>query len=170
MSIGVDLHDLGRSRQAVSAGALLTSSGPRRADASLDESIEMGKQFTTWVDELANVRQAIRDGTLRELVERRALNSPRLVEHLRNHDRLMRASLGVSAAEREQLSSEDEQALSLLPPPPLESKVANGRSWRCNSITSMDDALIADWLQRIENDHTPPLAQSKVLALSLIHI
>ena len=162
---GVDLHDLGRSRQAASAGALLTSTGPRRADASLEESIEMDKQFTAWVDELANVRQAIRDGTLRELVERRALNSPRLVEHLRNHDRLMRASLGASAAEREQLSTEDEQALSLLPQPPLASKVADGRRWRCNSATSMDDALIADWSQRIENDHTPPSTQSKVLAL-----
>ena len=162
---GVDLHDLGRSRQAASAKALLTSSGPRRADASLEESTHMDRQFAAWVDELANVRQAIRDGTLRELVERRALNSSRLVEHLRFHDRLMRASLGESAAKREQLTAEDEQALSLLPSPPLARKVPDGRRWRCNSATSTDDALIADWVQRMEDVHTPPAAQSKVLVL-----
>ena len=103
----------------------------------------MDRQFAAWVDELANVRQAIRDGTLRELVERRALNSSRLVEHLRFHDRLMRASLGESAAKRERLTAKDELALSLLPSPPLARKVPDGRRWRCNSATSTDDALIA---------------------------
>jgi len=77
----------------------------------------------------------------------------------------MRASLGESAAKREQLTAEDEQALSLLPSPPLARKVPDGRRWRCNSATSTDDALIADWVQRMEDVHTPPAAQSKVLVL-----
>ena len=94
---GLDLFDLRRSQQAVSHGVLLTRDGPRHVDSTSGESADIQAQLSEWRASLAATRAAIRTGTLRELVEKQSLNSPRLVEHLRRHDALLSGSAPLSA-------------------------------------------------------------------------
>ena len=85
---GVDLFDTTRVRQAESHGAVITWNGPRLAN---------GNESTNshWKSAIADVRSAIADNRLRELVQSQSLNSPRLVEHLRNHDKIISESEGI---------------------------------------------------------------------------
>jgi len=76
---GVDLFDLSRSRIANANGLLLTSDGPRHADYSLGENVNMEAQLGHWRYSIASLRSAIRSGTVRELAEKSSLSSPRSV-------------------------------------------------------------------------------------------
>ncbi|MDP7312940.1 MAG: hypothetical protein QF831_05840, partial [Candidatus Thalassarchaeaceae archaeon] len=82
---GVDLYDFTRSRSAGSRGYLLTADGPQHPHADYQESAEFDAQVCQWSQELSVVKTALANGNLRALVEKRSLNSPRLVEHLRHH-------------------------------------------------------------------------------------
>tara|TARA_B100001750_G_C15484510_1_gene587502 strand:+ start:99 stop:1862 length:1764 start_codon:yes stop_codon:yes gene_type:complete len=162
---GVDLFDFTRSRQAESMGYLLTSDGPRQPYHGHHESSIFENQVSQWNQELSTVKTAIENGSLRSLVDKRALNSPRLVEHLRYHDRLIRASLSDEMAAKEQLAKESASVCKLLNGAPLRRFVKDGTILRCNSEISRNDPLIADWIQRIETKYRTPEEQSKVLIL-----
>tara|TARA_B100000676_G_scaffold311832_1_gene383299 strand:+ start:2683 stop:4488 length:1806 start_codon:yes stop_codon:yes gene_type:complete len=146
--IGVDLFDLSRSHEASARGILLTEEGPRNIEETVDEDFDINSQLNAWKRAIAATRTAIRKGTLRELVERQALSSPRSVERLRRHD-----------AKISEIASKDPGAAA------LESSVNIGTRLRCHSFTSREDPLIVDWKRRVADLHTPPNHQSKVLVL-----
>ena len=146
--MGVDLFDLNRSRQAAAHGVLLAGDGPREVEETADESCDMDAQIAAWSRALAATRAAIRNGTLRELVERQALSSPRSVERLRRHD----AMLSEAAAQNAGRAG-------------LASVVPEGRRLRAHAYTSRNDPLISEWRRRVAEIHTPPEHQSKVLVL-----
>ncbi|MDC3326172.1 DUF5591 domain-containing protein [Euryarchaeota archaeon] len=143
--MGVDLFDLARSRHACSLGVLLTENGPREIEESIDEDSSISSQIKCWKDSLAATRSAIRSGTLRELVEKQAISSPRSVERLRIHDSKMSGLDG------------SESGLSRVK--------GQFHELRCHSYSSRDDPLIQDWRKRVAGEHTPPIHQSKVLLL-----
>ena len=138
---GVDLFDLSRSRQAAAHGILLSRDGPRNSDAVLEGEADIAAQIAEWTAALAATRAGIRDGTLRELVEKQSLNSPRLVEHLRRHDAML---------------AEDA---------PLAMHVAAEQRFRCHSPVSRQDPLVADWIHRMETAYSPPEVQRETLIL-----
>ena len=146
--MGVDLFDLSRSREATSRGVILSENGPREVDNSTGESAEMQTQVDAWVRALSSTRTAIRNGTLRELVESQVLSSPRSVERLRRHDSIM-----------------SERAIENPGSVGLASNVEIGRRLRCYSYSSRNDPLINEWKRKVANEHTPPEHQSKVLVL-----
>ena len=162
---GVDLHDLSRAQQASVRGIFLTSEGPRSPLEEVGESAEMANQLVEWASEIAAVKVAIANGSLRELVEKRALNAPRLVEHLRNHDKLMRATLSPEVAEQEGLDDDAIAVSKVLGGSPLTRHTSRFRKWRCHSNVSGHDPLIADWVNRIDSEYLPPEEQSKALVL-----
>ena len=143
--MGVDLFDLARSRHASSLGVILSESGPREVEESIDEDSSMSSQIIAWKNSLAATRSAIRQGNLRELVEKQAISSPRSVERLRIHDARM-SSLDGSISGLSRVKGQFHEL-------------------RCHSYSSRDDPLIQDWRQRVSLDHTPPEHQSKVLVL-----
>ena len=143
--MGVDLFDLARSRHASSLGVILSENGPREVEESIDENSSMSSQIIAWKNSLAATRSAIRQGNLRELVEKQAISSPRSVERLRIHDARM-SSLDGSVSGLSRVKGQFHEL-------------------RCHSYSSRDDPLIQDWRQRVSLDHTPPEHQSKVLVL-----
>ena len=143
--MGVDLFDLARSRHASSLGVILSENGPREVEESIDEDSSMSSQIIAWKNSLAATRSAIRQGNLRELVEKQAISSPRSVERLRIHDARM-SSLDGSVSGLSRVKGQFHEL-------------------RCHSYSSRDDPLIQDWRQRVSLDHTPPEHQSKVLVL-----
>ena len=85
---GVDLFDTSRARLAISTGHLLTSFGPR---LPLDgETLNTDVALHHYHQAIRSVQSAIETGTLRRLAQQQSLNSPRLVEHMRHFDTLMR--------------------------------------------------------------------------------
>jgi len=138
---GIDLFDLRRSRQAEAHGILLTRDGPRTIDATSGESSSMENQLSEWKASLSAVRSGIQSGSLRELVEKQSLNSPRLVEHLRRHDALLSTDA------------------------PLAKHVAKEQRFRCHSPVSRQDPIVQDWIRRIETEYMPDEAQREVLIL-----
>ena len=141
--MGVDIFDMSRSRQALSAGAILTSEGPRMPEESLGEKSDDASIVMEWKSEIAIIRRSIRDSNLRELVEKRAPNSPRLVEHLRHHDRI---------------TSESEHTF-------LESFVKENVRLNCNTFASRTDPIVSDWVRFITEDYQCPESQDKILLL-----
>ena len=162
---GVDLFDFTRSRQAESMGYILTTDGPRMPYDGHDENHDFMNQVGEWRRELSAVKTAIENGSLRSLVEKRSLNSPRLVEHLRYHDRLMRAALSEEMEAIEPMSDESLSVCKLVKGSPLRRFVKEGTIIRCNSAVSRQDPLIADWIHRIRTTYKSPKEQSKVLIL-----
>ena len=142
--LGVDLFDLSRSRNASAAGVILSQSGPREPEQTLDEKSDIETQIEHWKSALSDLRQSIRTGTLRESVEKCIVSSPRSVERLRIHDSLMSRNIGNAG---------------------LSSVVDNNRRLRCNSPVSRDDPLIQDWRMRVSEEHTPPSHQNDILLL-----
>ena len=138
---GLDLFDLRRSQQAAAHGVLLTRDGPRQVDSTSGESADISTQISEWKASLSATRAAIDAGTLRELVEKQALNSPRLVEHLRRHDALLSNSA------------------------PLSMHVEKGQRFRCHSRVSREDPLIQNWIHRIEHEYMPAEIQRETLVL-----
>ena len=143
--LGVDLFDLSRSRSAASLNVLLTSLGPREVDDSMNEVADMKAQCEEWKKSISATRAAIRDGSLRELVEKQCLSSPKSVERLRIHDKKISNQQGKKSG--------------------LSRILGNKARLRCNSFTSRSDPLIQDWHKRISSDHTPPSHQTTVLVL-----
>lgn len=139
--LGVDLFDLGRSQQASARDILLSRDGPRNVDSTTGESATMQSQCSEWLAAIAATRSAIRDGTLRELVEKQSLNSPRLVEHLRRHDAMLTENA------------------------PFSLHVDSGQRFRCHSPVSREDPIVTDWIQRIESNYIPNESQRDVLIL-----
>ena len=138
---GLDLFDLRRSQQAAAAGVLLSRDRPRHVDQTSGETAEMESQMAEWRSSLAATRAAIQSGTLRELVEKQSLNSPRLVEHLRRHD-----ALSIDSA-------------------PLAKHVDKSQRFRCHSSVSREDPIVQDWINRIESDYMPDELQRQTLVL-----
>ena len=138
---GLDLFDLRRSQQAFAQGILLSRDGPRHADESCDESVDMISQMAEWRASLSATRSAIQSGTLRELVEKQSLNSPRLVEHLRRHDALMAECA------------------------PLSMHVEKSQRFRCHSPVSRQDPIVQNWIRRMETEYMPSEIHRKTLVL-----
>ena len=111
---GIDLFDTTRTRQAAAHGAVLTWNGPRFA-------LEGENSDSHWMSALADVHSAISTNSLRELAQSQSLNSPRLVEHMRNHDKLISSSEGI-----------------------ISQVVSSGSALRVHSIESHDDPVILD--------------------------
>lgn len=132
---GVDLFDTTRSKQAESHGAVLTWNGPRML-------MENEPDVDHWKTALAEVRSAISCNSLRELAQSQSLNSPRLVEHLRNHDKLISGSDGI-----------------------LSQIVSKGTALRIHSVESHDDPVILDWVDFISNEYKAPEGLDEVLIL-----
>ncbi len=143
--MGVDLFDLSRSRYSSSLGVLLTESGPRKVEQSLDEDFGMESQCALWAQAISSTRAAIREGTLRELAEKQSMSSPRSVEHLRRHDSMV---------------SEIGNTHSI-----LSSTVNASRRLRCLTYESRNDPLILDWRSRVSEEHLPPVHQREILVL-----
>ena len=132
---GVDLFDTTRTKQAEAHGAVLTWNGPRIA-------IEGESANSHWRSALAEVRSAILSNSLRELAQSQSLNSPRLVEHMRNHDKLISKSEGI-----------------------LSQIVSDGTALRVHSVESHDDPIILDWVDYITNEYQSPEGLDDVLIL-----
>jgi archaeosine synthase len=145
--MGVDLFDLARMRHASSLGVLLTESGPRKIEETVDEDFGMEAQCTTWVQAISSTRAAIREGTLRELVERQSMSSPRSVEHLRRHDSMVTENGNTHSV--------------------LSSVVSSNRRLRCHTYESRNDPLVLDWRSRVADEHLPPSHQRDILVLLL---
>ena len=139
---GVDLFDMARSRQASSAGVLLGTGGPRYLIDSMNESSDMKSQLSQWTQAIAETRSALQQGTLRALADKQSLNSPKLVEHLRRHDKLVTGMEGV-----------------------LASHVSRNRVFNCFSHSTLSDPLIAEWENFICNDYRSPNHLGDVLIL-----
>lgn len=163
--LGVDLFDFTRSKQAESVGYLLTADGPKKPHPDYGESAEFQEQVSQWTQELSTVKTALANGVLRALIEKRSLNSPRLVEHLRHHDRLIRATISDEMKGNEKLSSDAGAIINSLNGAPLRRYVKEGVKLRCNSPISRQDPLIADWINKIATTYRAPEEQSEVLVL-----
>ena len=138
---GLDLFDLRRSQQAFAQGILLSRDGPRHADESCGEAVDMSSQISEWRASLSATRSAIQSGTLRELVEKQSLNSPRLVEHLRRHDALMAECA------------------------PLSMHVEKSQRFRCHSPVSRQDPIVQNWILRMETEYLPSEIHRETLVL-----
>lgn len=132
---GIDLFDTTRTKQAEAHGAVLTWNGPRNA-------IEGESANSHWRSALAEVRSAISSNSLRELAQSQSLNSPRLVEHMRNHDKLISNSEGI-----------------------LSQIVSKDTALRVHSVESHDDPIILDWVDYITNEYQSPEDLDDVLIL-----
>ena len=132
---GVDLFDTTRVKQAESHNAVITWNGPRLA-------VENESSNSHWESALAEVHSAIVDNRLRELAQSQSLNSPRLVEHLRNHDKLISESKGV-----------------------LSQVVKKGTALRIHSFDSHEEPIILDWVDFISNEYEMPDGLDDVLIL-----
>ena len=86
-------------------------------------------QCEEWKKSISATRAAIRDGSLRELVEKQCLSSPKSVERLRIHDKKISNQQGKKSG--------------------LSRILGNKARLRCNSFTSRSDPLIQDWHKRI---------------------
>ena len=106
--------------------------------------MNMDTQIDHWRYSIASLRSAIRSGTVRELAEKASLSSPRSVERLRRHDKLIRADKASST-----LTAVD----------------TSGRKLRYNSPVSRQDPLVNDWRNRVSRLHTPPSHQEQLLIL-----
>ena len=141
--LGVDLHDLSRSRQAHSAGMLLTSNGPRNIEQDLEGEFLFELQVKEWINEVVTIRESIRKLKLRELLEKRVLNYPKLVEQLRFHDHLI---------ENRKVES-------------LSRHVPRGRVLQCNSLSIRSDPIIREWTRKISSEYVPHKSRQKLLIL-----
>jgi len=132
---GIDLFDTTRSKQAESHGAVLTWNGPRYLSAN--EPI-----IDHWQHALAETRSAIENNSLRELAQSQSLSSPRLVEHMRNFDKMMNKESGF-----------------------LSQVVPESTSLRIHSVESHDDPIIVDWVDFITNEYQSPSGLDDILVL-----
>jgi len=137
-SMGVDLFDLARCREAEANGVLLTAWGPR---LPLDhETTTLQAQSYHFMKALDEVRAALESGTLRMLAEKQSLSSPRLVEHLRRHQTLMTERNGNLASHR-----------------------ASTTEFVCYSANALTDPLVEDWERFMTKAYQAPLKVRDVM-------
>lgn len=139
---GVDIFDLSRSRMCSSAGAILSVNGPRMPVESMNESSDMEVQIEQWRQSIASIKSHLSSGNLRSLVDKQSLNSPKLVEHLRLHDKICT----------------DQEGL-------LSSHVDKEKQLDCSSHSSLNDPIVSDWCDFISNSYQAPDGLDKVLIL-----
>ena len=139
---GVDIFDLSRSRQSSSAGAILTTTGPRFPVESMGESSDMETQVEQWKQSIAAIKSHMNHGTLRSLVDKQSLNSPKLVEHLRVHDEICSSQKGL-----------------------LASHVSNEKVLDCSSTSSQNDPIVTEWVDYVSNHYNAPTNLDSVLIL-----
>ena len=132
---GIDLFDTARSNQALSSGYILTWNGPR-------EQNENEQTVDHWDIAINEIRSAIKSSKLRELAVAQSLSSPRLVEHMRYHDKIVANRSGV-----------------------LSSVVSEGVTLQINSNESHDDPVIQNWVNYISNEYKCPSGIDDVLIL-----
>jgi archaeosine synthase len=132
---GIDLFDTTRSLQAEAHGAVLTWNGPRYLS-------EEEPSVNHWEVALTETRSAIANNSLRELAQSQSLSSPRLVEHMRNYDKLMHDKIGY-----------------------LSQVVDSNTTLRIHSVESHDDPIITDWVDFIINEYQAPSSLDDVLVL-----
>ena len=138
--LGVDLFDLARCREAEIEGTYLTSHGLR--PCLRGETYQFEEQLRYWEESKKLIHSSIVNGTLRELAEQQALNSPRLVEHLRHHRTLVSKEKGVLAR-----------------------NVDAKHSFQCYSFQSFSDPLIHDWASFIQHQYRSRESHQDVLLL-----
>lgn len=140
---GVDIFDLARSRQCAAADILLTGSGPReKVVGDAYENTDMDSQLLHWKMAINEVKSSLNSGTLRSLVEQKSLNSPKLVEHLRYHDKITRTKQGVGI-----------------------SHVPKDFTLQCNSSQSLANPVVTQWVDYIATQYQAPDGLDKVLLL-----
>ena len=137
-SMGVDLFDLARCREAEANGVLLTAWGPRLALEHEETTLEA--QAYHFMKALDEVRAAVKSESLRSLAEKQSSSSPRLVEHLRRHHALM--------CEREGTLSSHQPA---------------SRSFPCYTSNALVDPLVEDWERFMTMDYQAPVKVRDVM-------
>ena len=140
--LGVDLFDLTRSRQASASGMLLDRGGPRTPAVDLGESAAMEQQVKAWQAAIAEVREHLGSGTLRQVVDRQALVAPSTVAQLRHHDTACASMEGI-----------------------LERHVPRERRLMCMSETTLHEPAVADWVRWMSTDYRAPDGLDRVLVL-----
>ena len=136
--MGVDLFDMARAHEASARKVLLTATGPRWPLAH--ESTTVEHQAYHWIKALDEVRAAVQQGTLSTLAERQSLSSPRLVEHLRHHHRIVSNTPGV-----------------------LASHVDAKTEFPCYSNNMLHDPLVNDWERFMNEEYQAPEATTTVM-------
>ena len=137
---GVDIFDFSRAGFAVASGHLLTAFGPR---APLDgEECSPAVAVNHYDQSLRSVRSAITSGTIRTLAEQQSLNSPKLVEHMRFFDKMMKSSENVMRIHPMNIGRIDYL-----------------------STTSHQDASVEHWVDFVSNIYQVPEGLDNVLVL-----
>ena len=140
VSMGVDLFDLARCREASANNVMLTAWGPRLPLEHEVTSIEA--QAYHMVKALDEVRAAVMSGSLRSLTVQQSQSSPRLVEHLRRHQELAAQQEGV-----------------------LASHMPATTEFACFSPNALRDPLVVDWERFMTEAYEAPLPVRTVMIL-----
>ena len=140
VSMGVDLFDLARCREASANNVMLTAWGPRLPLEHEVTSIEA--QAYHMVKALDEVRAAVMSGSLRSLAVQQSQSSPRLVEHLRRHQELAAQHEGV-----------------------LASHMPATTEFACFSPNALRDPLVVDWERFMTEAYEAPLPVRTVMIL-----
>jgi len=140
--LGVDLFDLARSRQALASGMLLDRGGPRTPALELGESEAMEHQLSAWRSAIAEVREHLAAGTLRQVVDRQALVAPTTVAQLRHHDEACASQQGL-----------------------LERHVPRTRRLMCMAETSLHEPAVTDWVRWMSTEYRAPKGLDRLLVL-----
>jgi archaeosine synthase len=140
VSMGVDLVDLARCRQATAHGMVLTQNGPREPLAH--EASNLETQVYHLMKAMDEARAAIANGSLGVLATRASLSSPRMVEHLRRHQALTAEQVGV-----------------------LSSHVDANHVFECFSSHVLDDPVVVDWERFICERYEAPEQVREVMIL-----
>lgn len=139
---GVDIFDLSRSRICHSSGVILSTNGPRMPVEPMGETSNMEVQIEQWRQSLASIKSHLSSGNLRSLVDKQSLNSPKLVEHLRVHDKICTTQKGL-----------------------LSSHVDKDKQLDCSSSSSLNDPVVGEWYDFISKSYRAPEGLDKVLIL-----
>ncbi|MGB0151247.1 MAG: DUF5591 domain-containing protein [Candidatus Poseidoniaceae archaeon] len=140
--LGVDLFDLTRSRQAAASEMVLDRGGPRTPSVELGESASLDVQVDAWRAAVAEVREHLAAGTLRQLVDRQALVAPSTVVQLRHHDDVCATMEGL-----------------------LERHVPRERKLMCMAETSLYEPAVLDWVNWMSAAYRAPQGMDRVLVL-----
>lgn len=140
VSMGVDLFDLARCREASANHVLLTAWGPRLPLEHEATTVEA--QAYHMVKAIDEVRAAVMAGSLRPLAVQQSQSSPRLVEHLRRHQELVAQQEGV-----------------------LASHMPATAEFPCFSPNALNDPLVVDWERFMTEEYEAPSPVSDVMIL-----
>ena len=139
-SMGIDLFDLTRCREAAANDVLLTAWGPRMPHSHEDATL--ASQVRHMIQSIEEVRAAIQSGQLRTLATRQSQSSPRLVEHLRRHQELMHQHDGNLASHR-----------------------PASTEFPCYAPQALTDPLVVDWESFMVERYETPSPVREVMVL-----